>query len=131
MNWSLVRKNKYSAKITELDGIKFHSKGEAACYSMLKLLERAGKVKILVLQDAIHLTRSRILYKPDFKILDLEHQKTVWIEFKGSYTQTWGIKKRLWKSYGPGTLRIYKAKGSTIYLDEEIESTYDQGNETK
>lgn len=38
------RANKYGAKPTEVDGIKFASKAEAKRYGELKLLERAGQI---------------------------------------------------------------------------------------
>ena len=42
--------NKYSAIKTEVDGIIFASKKEAARYTELRLLERAGKISDLRLQ---------------------------------------------------------------------------------
>lgn len=44
------KKNKYSNKITLVDGIKFDSKAEAKRYKELKLMEQAGLIKSLVLQ---------------------------------------------------------------------------------
>lgn len=38
------RGNKYRAQITEVDGIRFHSKREASRWSELKLLEKAGEI---------------------------------------------------------------------------------------
>lgn len=112
--------NKYRAVKCELDGHTFASKGEKGCYSMLKLMELAGEIKILSLQDKVYLTHAKILYKPDFKIMDLVANKVVWVEFKGKETASWGIKRRLWKFYGPGPLRVFKATGSRLFLDEEI-----------
>lgn len=120
MSWAFQRKNKYSAKKTEIDGIVFASKGESFCYLYLRQLERSGTIKILDLQDKVYLTHAKILYKPDFKIMDLTIDKIVWIEFKGKETASWAIKKRLWKYYGPGPLRIYKAMGSGVVLTEEV-----------
>ncbi len=45
-----LRLNKYRAKVTFVDGIRFASKKEAARYSELKLLERAGHITDLELQ---------------------------------------------------------------------------------
>ena len=42
--------NKYNAKITQVDGMKFHSKGEANRYRELKLMERAGIITSLKMQ---------------------------------------------------------------------------------
>lgn len=44
------RQHKYRAVPTVIDGIRFHSKKEAARYLDLKLLERIGEVKELELQ---------------------------------------------------------------------------------
>jgi hypothetical protein len=46
--------------------------------------------------------------------------KEVWVEFKGFETAVWKIKKRLWKHYGPGILRVYKGNEKTIALVEEV-----------
>ena len=42
--------SKYGAKRTIVDGITFDSKFEARCYSLLRLLERAGEIRALKLQ---------------------------------------------------------------------------------
>lgn len=47
--------HKYGAKKTEVDGIVFDSKREAAHYSQLRLGERAGVIKELELQPAFPL----------------------------------------------------------------------------
>lgn len=86
----------------------------------LKRLEMAGEIKILSLQDKVYLTHAKILYKPDFKIMDHTLNEIVWIEFKGKETASWAIKKRLWRFYGPGALRIYKASGSGVKMTEEV-----------
>ena len=46
---------KYKNKITEVDGIKFHSKKEANRYIELKLLQKTKKIKFLELQPVIPL----------------------------------------------------------------------------
>lgn len=44
------KRHKYGAVRTEVDGLKFHSKREAKRYQELRLLEKAGEVKELILQ---------------------------------------------------------------------------------
>lgn len=112
--------NKYNAVRVETDGRSFASKGERDCYEMLKLMEKAGEIEILQCQDHVHLTSERILYIPDFKIMDKRLNEIIWIEFKGFETDIWKIKKKLWRGYGPGRLRIYKGQGLKIRLVEEI-----------
>ena len=51
----MYKKNKYNNKITELDGIKFHSKKESVRYSQLKLQEKGGLIKDLRLQVSYEL----------------------------------------------------------------------------
>ena len=50
-----MRANKYNAKRTEVDGIKFASKAEARRYTELKLLEKAGRLTDLKLQPVYQL----------------------------------------------------------------------------
>jgi hypothetical protein len=89
--------NKYGAKRTEVDGIVFHSKREAARYSELKLLERAGEIRDLNLQPEfrIEVNGQYIgLYRGDFKYrtrAGLEITEDV----KGVRTELYKWKKRL------------------------------------
>lgn len=48
-------KNKYGAKRTQVDGIWFDSGAEGRRYAALKLLERAGEIRGLILQPAFDL----------------------------------------------------------------------------
>lgn len=45
-----TKRPKYGATITVVDGIKFRSKREAARYGELKLLEKAGEIRAIILQ---------------------------------------------------------------------------------
>lgn len=45
-----AKTHKYGAKRTTVDGITFSSKAEARRYSELKMLEKAGEIRRLVLQ---------------------------------------------------------------------------------
>lgn len=49
------RAHKYGAVATEVDGIRFASKKEAARYVELKMLEKAGEIDGLQLQPRFHL----------------------------------------------------------------------------
>ena len=49
-----VKKHKFRATPTVVDGIKFHSKKEAKDYQELKLLEKEGKIKNLTLQPKFY-----------------------------------------------------------------------------
>lgn len=114
------KKGKYKNKETKASGRSFSSKGEAGCFQMLELMERAGQIEILQAQDHVYLTDARILYIADFKIFDKEIGQTVWIEYKGFETDVWRIKRRLWIHYGPGQLRVYKGYGDRLRITETI-----------
>lgn len=45
-----MSRSKYHAVPTIVDGVRFHSKGEAARWGQLRLLERAGKIRGLARQ---------------------------------------------------------------------------------
>ena len=50
-----TRGNKYRAKRTTVDGVKFASTAEAARYAQLRLLERAGEIRDLKTQPPYRL----------------------------------------------------------------------------
>ena len=114
---------KYSAERTVYDGHKFDSKNEARYYGELKLLENARAIKIIELQPKVYLTRARLLYKPDFLIE--EKGQLVWVDYKGFETPVFRLKRKLWKFYGPGPLRIIKSKGGGFYVDQEVSGKED------
>lgn len=71
--------NKFNAKKTELDGIVFDSAKESRRYAELRVLERAGQIIDLRLQEKFTLTVNGIKiasYKADFVYVDY-HGKTV------------------------------------------------------
>lgn len=108
VQWKLNPKNKYMAQRCGLDGHEFDSKAERDYFSQLKLLESAGEIEILELQPKVYMTDSRILYKPDFLILEKKLNEKVYIDVKGMETPVFRLKMRLWKEYGAGTLRLVK-----------------------
>jgi len=112
-------RNKYGAKRTTIDGIKFDSMGEAAYYEDLKLQEALNLIKIIELQPKIYLTDARILYKPDFLIEEMG--KFIYIDFKGVETPVFKLKAKLWMHYGPGPLRIIVKWGKKFVLKKTIE----------
>ncbi len=112
--------NKYKTKRTESHGRSFASRGESDCYQMLQLMEKAGEIEVLQCQDHVYLTDAKITYIVDFRILDKTLSRMVWVEYKGFETPEWRLKRRLWKFYGPGPLRIYKGYGLRVTMTEEI-----------
>lgn len=104
-----MRKNKYSAIKTEVDGIKFDSKAEARRYQNLRLLEKAGEISELSLQPRYDLVvngKKCGFYKADFKYI--ENGKEVVEDVKGITTTVYKLKKKLVKAiYG---IDIYETK---------------------
>jgi hypothetical protein len=111
--------NKYRAVKCEMDGIRFDSLGERECYTILKLLQGANKIKDLRVHVTTHLL-PRISHKTDFCFFDIQKQCLVWAEFKGMETERWRVIKKLWSLFGPGPLRVFKQIRHRISQVEEI-----------
>ena len=97
---------KYGNKKTIIDGITFDSALEAARYSELKLLQRAGAIRDLKLQPVFELipgftkngvTYRKTVYKADFAYFDVEKGKTVIEDTKGFKTKEYILKKKLFE----------------------------------
>lgn len=100
------RGNPFGRRRVEKAGLSFDSKAESKLHDELLILEKAGEIKILALQNTVHLVAG-IRLRVDFKIFDNKLDKEVWVEMKGFETPEWILKKKLWKVFGPGLLRIY------------------------
>lgn len=77
-------KQKYNAKATQVDGIKFASKKEARRFAELQLLQRAGQIEELELQPRfmLHVNGQLVCdYVGDFKYV--ERGKDVVEDVKG------------------------------------------------
>lgn len=111
---------KYKNTRVEHHGRSFASKFEAYIYDLLFLQERAGDIKDLKCQVQVHLTRARIIYKPDFKYFDVKQGKEIHCEAKGFPTPEWILKKKLWEYYGPTPLQIYYGSTNKITKSELI-----------
>lgn len=108
----LRSKHKYGAKRTTLDGVTFDSQAEANYYAQLKLLERAGEVKDIILQPRFTLLDSfkkngkkyrGIEYVADFWVTYKDGRREI-IDVKGAKTtrtEAYLIKKKLFESKYP------------------------------
>ena len=90
--------SKYKSVITVVDGFKFHSKKEAQRYCELKLLQRAGAIRMLRMQVPIILIDKskygmEVKYIADF--IYVEGDKTIIEDVKGYRTPVYKLKKRL------------------------------------
>ncbi|MDX3926759.1 MAG: DUF1064 domain-containing protein [Shinella sp.] len=91
------KKNKYGAKKTVVDGIRFDSKAEAKHYHQLKLLEMAGEISGVELQVPFAITIGGFLictYRADFVYHDRDKRRHV-VDCKGVRTKDYIIKKKL------------------------------------
>lgn len=115
-------KNKYSASRVSHAGLSFMSKGEAACYDLLKLMELSGELSDLKTQVTIRMTDADLRWIMDFSYFDNKKGCLVFADFKGFETERWAILKKLWPFYGPGPLVIYKMEPrlKRIFVHEEI-----------
>ena len=118
-NLSGQSRSKLKNKRTNLDGYSFQSGLEASTYAVLKLLQKAGEIKSIQVQDHCYLTDARILYIADFKC-ELPDGSFYWVESKGFEQPTYKLKKKLWEYYGPGDLLIYKGTAIRPILIETV-----------
>lgn len=102
--------HKYRAQATEVDGIRFSSKAEAARFLELKLLEKAGEVRELELQPRFTLCapvgHSRVPtrvcdYVADFRYREGPRGMLVIEDVKGMKTPVYRLKKKWFEAqYG-------------------------------
>ena len=105
---SVVKPSKYKNKKTEVDGIVFDSKKEAARWLELKALEAAGAIRRLSRQVRIPLEVNGTVvahWVADFAYYeDLQMLRPVWEDVKSDYTRklpVYRLKKKLVKAiYG-------------------------------
>jgi dsDNA-binding SOS-regulon protein len=97
-------KNKFNAKPTEIDGIRFDSKKEAARYSQLKMLRSAGEVVMFLLQVPFILP-GNTRYRVDFAVFWADGRVT-FEDTKGRETETFKLKKRQVEALYPVTIEM-------------------------
>jgi len=91
-----MKRNKYKAIKTTIDGIKFDSMKEGARYKQIKLLEKVGKITELELQpkyDLIVNGKKVGFYKADFRYK--EDGKLIVEDVKGMKTPVYNLKKKM------------------------------------
>lgn len=100
----MLKRNKYRNIKTVIDGITFDSKHEAARYEELKLLQRAGVIRDLELQQPFELiptqhigkeTYRKCVYWADFVYYNNRLHKMIVEDAKGMKTDVYKIKKLL------------------------------------
>ncbi len=96
--------SKYRAKPTFCDGIRFASKKEAGRYQELLLLQRAKKIRELVLQQPYPMIvngRKICVYVGDFEYFDTETGRTICEDVKGIRTPVYKLKRKLFQALYP------------------------------
>jgi hypothetical protein len=99
-----MRKNKYNNKKVIIDGFKFDSIAEAKFYQFLLKDNLVLRVQC---QPKVYMTDSKILYKPDFRVVFTD-RSFCFYDVKGITTSVFQIKARLWRDYGAGKLILVK-----------------------
>jgi hypothetical protein len=97
-----MRQNKFRAVPTVVDGVRFHSKGEAGRYAVLKFQQQAGQIEDLVLQPRFPILVAGLkvcTYVADFAYI--EDGKQVVEDFKGMRTPTYRLKAKLFRALYP------------------------------
>ena len=106
----LSKENKYHNRKITIDNITFDSKLEAKRYTELKLLEKQGLIKNLILQPSYELIPSfkknnktfrKTCYNADFSYYDVNLDKTIVEDTKGFKTDVYKIKKKLFEYHYP------------------------------
>jgi hypothetical protein len=98
----LMRRSKYGAVKTVVDGVTFDSKAEAKRYGELKLLQAAGEIKGLELQPRYDITindKFCAFYKADFRYI--RDSAMVVEDVKGMKTPVYNLKKKLVEALYP------------------------------
>jgi hypothetical protein len=95
----MERRSKYNATPTEVDGIRFASQAEARRYGELKLLERAGVIRDLVVHPAYDLVVGGMsvgAYVGDFAYREARPFSGLVVEdVKGVRTPVYRLKRKL------------------------------------
>lgn len=107
-----------SCRVTH-EGRSFASKGERDCYEYLKILERAGEIEAIEFQVPVELVKG-YKHKIDFKCFDIKRGEPLWVEYKGFVDAKWLMTKRLWRTFGPGRLKVYNGYGIRMKLIDDI-----------
>lgn len=94
----MAARPKYGNRRTMVEGIAFASQREARRYMYLRLLERAGKIKALVLQPRFRIDFNDApicTYVADFMYFDNDAKRNIIEDVKGVRTPEYRLKKKM------------------------------------
>ena len=108
----------------EICKISFDSKAEQARAIELVILQRAKHIRGLEFHKSVRLT-PHVTWKVDFTYEEAPETKgcrwtQAWEEFKGLETADYRVKRELWRTHGPGILRICKGSPGCMHIAETI-----------
>lgn len=100
----MYRYNKYKNQKVVVDEKTFDSKKEASRYLELKLLEKAGQIRGLILQPSFELipkqeSERAVKYIADF--MYVENEETIVEDVKGMKTKEYILKRKIFKHKYP------------------------------
>lgn len=111
--WLKRKGNKFGAKKTIIDGIKFDSKREAEYYSQLKIMQRGGLIQSFKRQVSFDLFAHSSVslgsfthpteiahHIVDFLVINLRGNREVH-EVKGMETDVWKLKRKIFEANYP------------------------------
>jgi len=93
-----TRKSKHNNTKVECDGHTFDSKAEMRRYLDLRILQRAGKIRDLVLQPSYSIDTG--IYTADFRYVDAERRRIVVEDVKGHATDACKLRLKLMAKLG-------------------------------
>ena len=99
INITAKSRNKYNAKPTTIDGIRFDSKKEARVYQDLVLQWKAGQIRYFVRQVPIDLPGG-VKMRVDFLVMHNDGHEQ-WLDAKGKATRDWLNKKKIAEAIYP------------------------------
>lgn len=106
------KRNKFGAKATTVDGIRFHSSREAQRYLTLKLLIRSGDYRDLKLQPRYPLMAPNMEkigeYRGDFEYVDSTTGETITEDVKGFATELFKWKVKHFEAQYGRKIRVTK-----------------------
>lgn len=102
-------------------GRSFMSKLEAATYSILLQREEAGEIKDIKCQVRVYYFKDPDIYSIlDFSFIDCATGNLCYAESKGYPSETWAIKKKLYKHLMSNRLEIWGGSHVKPRLTEVI-----------
>jgi hypothetical protein len=121
---TLRSRNKYGARKTTINGITFDSTAEAEYYLYLLAKQQAGEIASFRRQPRYRLqdgfTKRGKKYRPidyvaDFEVMD-KHGRITVVDVKGTKTEAFGIKRKLFEAKYPnlGLIVVKKKRGGWV-----------------